>query len=89
MQTFPLPEEELLDKDGSISDEWKRYLSTFFLQFQNNLNSEGFLIPQNDSATVDEFVDLSKVANLTYDSGRKKFITNIDGVLYYFNLTPV
>lgn len=92
MQIFSLPNGPLtVERNGQryLADEWHKTWTDFWQQAQRELGNEGYLIPQQPSATVDLKTGVENIGNLVYDTGRSALIVNINGALYKLEATLI
>jgi hypothetical protein len=89
MQIFNLPNGPLVDDKKMIKEEWQKTFSDFWQQAQRELGTEGFLIPQQPTSTVDTKTGVVNIGLLMYDTDRKALVINIDGALYKIDVTAL
>lgn len=78
---------KLVDEKGYLTAEWQMILQAFFQTLQKNLSNEGFLIPQQSTATISSLQTQFNASttptvyygDLLYDSTTDEFKVNIAG----------
>lgn len=79
---------KIAEKDGTMTDEFRRYLSEIAQLLQQNLSDDGYTPPTRDRAEI-----LSDLNNTTYESNilytsDKKLVVNINGTFQQINTSP-
>lgn len=78
---------QIVDNKGYLTPAWQIIMQAFFQTLQKNLSDEGFLIPQQDTATITDLqtqfnaspTPTAYFGDLLYDSSTDEFKVNIAG----------
>lgn len=79
--------EKFVDENGVLTSAWKTVLSTLITQMQIHLSDEGFIVPHQPTATINELNVPKKTAAILYDTDTKQLKVNIDGTFKTVTVT--
>lgn len=79
---------------GRATVYMQQLLDITFQQMQRNLSDDGFVIPSQSTTAIQNIVSGSNPnakgpGTIWYDTTLNKFVGNENGVLVYFNTTPI
>lgn len=71
---------KVIDEEGNFTPEWANLMNQLISQLQLNLGGEGYVLPQLQTAQINELVDANKSTGaMVYDSNTNQFKVNISG----------
>lgn len=79
--------EKIVKEDGELTDSWKFLLSTLITQMQIHLSEEGFIVPQQTTANINQLNLPKKTGAILYDKDTKQLKVNIDGTFKTITVT--
>jgi hypothetical protein len=79
--------EKFVDEDGVLTNSWRTVLSTLITQMQIHLSDEGFVLPTQPTANINQLAIPQKNGALLIDSDTDEVKININGTMKKFTLT--
>lgn len=81
MQIPNLPIGPVTNENGEMTSDWINFMSQLITELQLNLNNEGYRLPPQTTANINDLVDADKSTGaMVYDSDTNEFKVNIAGV---------
>lgn len=81
MQIPNLPVGKVVDENGEMTSDWINFMSQLITELQLNLNNEGYRLPSQTTANINDLLDVNKSTGaMVYDRDTNEFKVNIAGV---------
>ena len=75
-----LGEHQLVDKNGFLTENWKRTFDQLFQELQKNMSDEGHIVPSQSSANIATLTGKVDDGAFLYDDDTHKVKVSINGV---------
>jgi hypothetical protein len=77
-------ENQLIDKNGNITDNWQLYFNQLTMALQTNFKPEGIVVPPKPTTDIIQLTDDASNTNIIYDSTTNEFKGNVNGTWKVF-----
>lgn len=75
-----VPNMPITDSNGNMNAEWVNFMSQLITELQINLSGEGYKLPSQTTANINDLTDVSKSTGaMIYDRDTDEFKVNIAG----------
>lgn len=70
---------QFVDENGYLTPEWQLIMQQLFQALQSNLSDEGYKVPQQPTAVINQLNTAASIGALLYDSTTNQLKVNISG----------